>query len=75
MIHTGRTCASCGVAGVRWKVGDLWATNLNPITGECLDCTVKRSREEAPPAAEPVERPLLPAEGDDAFDAKAQQSP
>lgn len=39
-----RYCAACGTAESRWTVGGREYTNINPLTGECVDCTAKASR-------------------------------
>ena len=72
MISLGRTCRSCGTEEVRWRVENHERTNLNPITGECVDCTARRSRAEAAPDtfAERHHR-LLSDDQPETFDAKA----
>lgn len=63
MTDPVRTCLNCGVPERRWTVKGQGYVNLDPITGNCVDCLcalVKETR-----ATVPDSRP---------FDARAAQA-
>ena len=43
-----RTCPTCGVAEQRWVVGNVDYVNLSPLTGNCVACLVKLTKEQGP---------------------------
>lgn len=60
---TARTCPNCGVAESRWMVGSVEHVNLDPITGNCVDCLRELAKETR--ATAPLALP---------FDARAAQA-
>lgn len=56
-----RTCPNCGTEERRWLVGSVEHVNLDPFTGNCVDCL----RELAKEARATAPQSLL-------FDAKAE---
>lgn len=41
-----RTCPNCGVAESRWIAGGRESVNLDPITGNCVDCLREYAKEQ-----------------------------
>lgn len=62
-MTTPRTCPNCGVAEARWIENGRDCVNLDPITGNCVDCLRELAKEMR--ANAPVSLP---------FDARAAQS-
>lgn len=61
---TSHACVTCGVPQARWRDrSGVEHTNINPLTGECLDCLVTSVRGSQPPPLEDAE-----------FDAKQAQA-
>lgn len=61
---TTRTCPNCGVEERRWLEKGQPRVNLNPITGQCVDCLAALAREIGPPAEPTLFDPRAAAAND-----------